>query len=73
MKLLTEKQFMALLTNHRAGARSERELARDLKVNWRMLNKVLNGASPPGNAIPAALGYEPVTMYRRVRRNGKRP
>lgn len=72
MKLLTEKQFMALLLNHRAGARSIRALARDLDVNWRMLTKVLNEETGPGIAIPAALGYEPVMMYRRVRRNGKR-
>lgn len=75
MKLLTEKQLKDLLDIRRSTARSERDLARELGINFRMLNRVSNGRGL-GTVIPRALGYQPIVMYRRIPRlqnkNGKR-
>ena len=53
--------------------RTLRELGDELGIAFQSLSLVLNGDRGVGLQIPAALGYEPVTLYRRVaKKKGRR-
>jgi hypothetical protein len=66
--LISEDDLLDILTLQRARHSSIRAMARELGINFRMLSKVLNRSELPGTTVPAAVGYEPVTMYRKVRK-----
>lgn len=69
-KLLTEAQLLVLLLN-RKNRTALRPFAQELGVNFRQLARVINGEDTPGLAIPAALGYEPVVFYRKLKTKTK--
>lgn len=63
---LTETQLVDLLEICRAD-RPLRAFAHDLGgVPYQMLGEVLARRKAPGTKIPQALGYEAVTLYRRI-------
>lgn len=70
-ELLTEEELRFVVGDLRAG-RPLRTFAQTLGgVTFQTLGKFLNG-DKPGQALPSALGYEPVTMYRKLPSTKKR-
>lgn len=69
--LISEDDLLNILALKLSRHASIRAMARELAIDFRMLSKVLNRSEKPGTTVPAAVGYEPVTMYRKVRRKKK--
>lgn len=68
---LTEFEFVELLEAER-GNRPLRDFAGELGVSNTFLGAVLNRQKPIGGKIPDAMGYEAVTLYRRIETDQKK-
>lgn len=68
---ITEAELLRLLEERR-GDRSIRAFSVEVGIGFQGLARVLKGQDGPGIAIPAYLGFEPVTLYRPIKRRGKR-
>lgn len=68
--LLDEDELRILLT-HKLEASYQKDVARDLRVSAGYLNDFMHCRRAPGAKLLAALGYERVTMYRRLPSNAR--
>lgn len=66
--LISADDLLNILTLRLSRHASIRAMARELGIDFRMLSKVLKRSELPGTTVPAAVGYEPVTMYRKMRK-----
>lgn len=63
---LSQAELLEMLELASRG-RALRDFAAELGgVPYQFLGQVLNGKKHPGDKIPAALGYEAVTVYRPI-------
>lgn len=62
----SDQELRAELERRQREAGGTSALARELGISRQMLNAVLRSGKPLGVAIPEALGYHPVTVYKRA-------
>lgn len=67
MKIITSDEFVNLIRARVTAANSQGEVALDLGISRQYVNELASGKRPPGAKLLARLGYEKVTMYRRVK------
>lgn len=67
MKIITSEDFLNLLRARITSADNQSELAAELGISRQYVWEMAAGKRPPGPRLLRALGYEKVTMYRRVK------
>lgn len=70
--MLTDEQMIdRLRSDMERNGLNQSDLARKFDVGRMYISKVLRGEKPLSARIGAALGYEPVRMWRKVRKTEK--
>lgn len=64
--LITRAELVAILEQAIEDVWSARKFAEREGISEAYISDVRNGRRDPGQMIAEALGYEPVTMYRRI-------
>ena len=68
--MLDHDQLVALMKQETRNAGSQKTLAMKWGISQQQLSDVLNRRRMPGPRILRMLGFEPVTMYKKIYRTG---